>query len=328
MYRRIGPRRRRPGPDRAGRRRPASTCPARPTRRSSGRSASSCCSSGWSSAGPLLVLGLIALVLALLFWGREALRDYDHVAERRTRSCPAVVHDGPPPGVHMPGPVVPADPRLARGRLLFLGLVFAGWVLAVGVGFTDRRPARLAERRPQGVHADGRRGHDRPPRERARRRGWPKASAVTVFALLSSRGRADRRLAPAALRPSAAPRRLAGRRRARPADPAPRAVRSSGGIALTAQNIAFDVTTLYARRPTSRSRSRFDNKDAGTPPRRRHPRRDAERRSFDGKDFTGRRAEDLRRPGAEGRHVQVRVLDPSRADERAADRRRLSRLDP
>ena len=46
------------------------------------------------------------------------------------------------------------------------------------------------------------------------------------------------------------------------------------------------------------------------------------------KDFPGPGGEDVRRPAAQGRHLQVRMLDPSGADERAADRRRLSRARP
>src|SRR4051794_29613754 len=52
--------------------------------------------------GPLLALGIVALVLGLLFWGREGLREYDHVAEIHP-ALPPVVHSGPPPGVHVPG---------------------------------------------------------------------------------------------------------------------------------------------------------------------------------------------------------------------------------
>jgi len=85
--------------------------------------------------GALLVLGVIALVLTLLYWGREGLVDYDHVAGEH-RQLPAVIHEGPPPGVHMPGPSF--RPILASLGLfaLFAGLVFGGWVLAVGVAFT------------------------------------------------------------------------------------------------------------------------------------------------------------------------------------------------
>ena len=46
---------------------------------------------------------LVALILALVYWLREGMRDYDHV-EQTAVNLPAVISDGPPPGVHMPGP--------------------------------------------------------------------------------------------------------------------------------------------------------------------------------------------------------------------------------
>jgi plastocyanin len=82
--------------------------------------------------GPLLFLGLVALVLSLLYWGAEAMRDYDH-AIAASRSLPAITHPGPPPGVHMPGPSFrPVIAAIALTVLLF-GLVFGGWLLAAGL---------------------------------------------------------------------------------------------------------------------------------------------------------------------------------------------------
>ena len=81
--------------------------------------------------GVMLFLGFAALVLTLLYWGREAMRDYDRATGAENR-LPAVVHSGPPPGVHMPGPSFrPFVAALAAAALLF-GLVFGGWLLAVG----------------------------------------------------------------------------------------------------------------------------------------------------------------------------------------------------
>ncbi len=81
--------------------------------------------------GVMVFLGFAALVLTLLYWGREAMRDYDRATGAENR-LPAVVHSGPPPGVHMPGPSFrPFVAALAAAALLF-GLVFGGWLLAVG----------------------------------------------------------------------------------------------------------------------------------------------------------------------------------------------------
>lgn len=80
-----------------------------------------------------LLVGVTILVLTLLVWFREAIRDYDHldVAER----LPARIHPGPPPGVHMPGPsILPLLGALGTAALLG-GLVMGGWVLVLAVVF-------------------------------------------------------------------------------------------------------------------------------------------------------------------------------------------------
>ncbi len=83
--------------------------------------------------GPALLLGSIGLVIGLLYWLRESIVLYERDAEPTTPQLPAVIHEGPPEGVHMPGPSF--RPLLAAlgSFLLFLGLVFGGWLLAVGV---------------------------------------------------------------------------------------------------------------------------------------------------------------------------------------------------
>jgi plastocyanin len=83
--------------------------------------------------GVALVLGVIALVLTLLYWLAEGLRIYDHDIEPTTTVLPARVDTGPPPGVHMPGPSFRPIMGALGTALLFLGLVFGGWLLAVGV---------------------------------------------------------------------------------------------------------------------------------------------------------------------------------------------------
>src|SRR6185369_16084902 len=44
--------------------------------------------------GIALLIGAIILVITLLVWFREAIRDYDHIEGRA--QLPAVVHEGPP----------------------------------------------------------------------------------------------------------------------------------------------------------------------------------------------------------------------------------------
>ena len=126
-------------------RRPASTRRARRSRRSSGPSARRCSSSGSSSAAARSCSPPGALILTLLYWLREFMHDYDHVAGATTLPVP-VDHAGPPAGVHMPGPVVPAA-RLGR---------------------RDGAPVRRRRRRRLGPHRRPRLPRRRPARLAAR----------------------------------------------------------------------------------------------------------------------------------------------------------------
>ena len=83
--------------------------------------------------GVALILGLIALALTLLYWLAEGLRLYDHDIGPTSTRLPAVVHDGPPPGVHMPGPSWRPFLGAFGVFALMLGLVFGEWLLAAGV---------------------------------------------------------------------------------------------------------------------------------------------------------------------------------------------------
>jgi plastocyanin len=88
--------------------------------------------------GIWLALGAIALVVTLIVWFREGMRDYSHLepsGRMAAPQLPAVVHDGPPPGVHMPGPSIrPLMGALGSAALLG-GLVVGGWVLILAVAF-------------------------------------------------------------------------------------------------------------------------------------------------------------------------------------------------
>ncbi len=81
--------------------------------------------------GTAALIGAVILVLGLLYWGREAVRDYDRATHAET--LPAVVHAEPPPGVHMPGPSFRPLLGAIGTAALMAGLVFGGWVLAAGV---------------------------------------------------------------------------------------------------------------------------------------------------------------------------------------------------
>ena len=81
--------------------------------------------------GLALWIGATLLVLTLLWWLREGMRDYAQIEAPQT--LPAVVHAGPPPGVHMPGPSV--LPLLgALGAAVLVGALVAGGIVLV-LGF-------------------------------------------------------------------------------------------------------------------------------------------------------------------------------------------------
>ena len=83
--------------------------------------------------GVTLALGVIALILTLLYWMAEGLRIYDHDIQPTITVVPTRVDDVPPRGIHMPGPSFRPVLAALGTTLLFLGLVFGGLLLAVGV---------------------------------------------------------------------------------------------------------------------------------------------------------------------------------------------------
>ena len=83
--------------------------------------------------GPILLLGAIGLALTLLYWLVEAQRIYEHDVGATSPAMPVVVHDGPPPGVHMPGPSFLPFLGALGMAMLFLGLVFGEWLLGFGI---------------------------------------------------------------------------------------------------------------------------------------------------------------------------------------------------
>src|SRR5262245_2039547 len=201
--------------------------------------------------GPLLLLGLVGIVLALLFWGRESFRDYDHVAETYPE-LPPVVHDGPPPGVHVPGPTFRPILAAIGTFLVLFGLVFPGPLLAVGVlFFIVAMLGWLNDARKEYIRtvAADRTGHlDNGPDPR-----WPKALAwtfgvLTVFAVLATAG-----LFP----PHTA---VGGEAGGSPAPGSPAPSGAPGQLKITAKNVAFDQKTMSA--PADKAfQVLFDNQD-------------------------------------------------------------------
>jgi plastocyanin len=72
--------------------------------------------------GVAIALGLAALTLGLLYWGREAIADYLHIEPVATPTLPVPVHAGPPPGVHIPVPSFRPALGAYATFVIFLGL--------------------------------------------------------------------------------------------------------------------------------------------------------------------------------------------------------------
>lgn len=83
--------------------------------------------------GLVLVVGAIAMAVTLLYWLSEAVRVYDRDLGATAPPLPEVVHDGPPEGVHMPGPSFRPFLGALGATMLMLGLVFGEWLLAAGI---------------------------------------------------------------------------------------------------------------------------------------------------------------------------------------------------
>jgi plastocyanin len=230
-------------------------------------------------SGPSVLLGLIAIFLSLLYWGREALADYDHVAGMDPQ-LPAVVHPGPPPGIHMPGPSFRPFLAAVAVAILFAGLVFGGWLLGVGLLVTILTllgwltDARKEYRHVVAADETGHIVNEPAP-------GWPKGMLALMTVLVGASVVLNLGWFP--------PRSATGAGDG--ASPAPSAAPSGvpGEIALVAEGVKFDKTTLSV--PADKPfKIKFDNRDPGTS-------HDVDildgtgKKVFDGKDFPGPKVE-------------------------------------
>ncbi|MFL5681052.1 MAG: cupredoxin domain-containing protein [Chloroflexota bacterium] len=215
--------------------------------------------------GVALPIGAVALVLTLLYWGREALTDYDHV--EHVEVAPARVVGPPPPGVHLPGPSF--RPILASLALatLFYGLVFGGWVLLIGVVFLIvallgwLRDARAEYVKV--VDADETGHLENIPTPRWPRRLLTVFGVLLVFAVVFNLGILPPKPAAVAGGPGASGQPAGGPGASAPAGSgAP--VGAGGGVTITAQGVKFTTTDVKA--PAGKDFTlTFDNKDDKIP---------------------------------------------------------------
>jgi plastocyanin len=223
--------------------------------------------------GLLVPIGGVVFVLSLLYWGREGLAEYDHLSGADRLPAVVVAPREPPPGVHMPGPSF--RPILASLALaiLFLGLVFGGWLVAVGIiSLAVALIGWLGDARAEyrkAVEADAT-GH----LEALPAPSWPKRvlgvmGVLLVIALILNAGILPPK-APAAASGPGASGAPAGSGAA-PGSGGPGgsgAPGASGGpagaVSIVAQNVKFTTTDVAA--PANKDFTiNFDNKDPSTP---------------------------------------------------------------
>lgn len=228
---------------------------------------------GLVTRGIWLWVGLLVLVITLLYWGREALRDYDRIpagagSATAVGALPAPAGREPPAGVHIPPPSFRPLLVAVSMTILVAGMVIGGWALLFGlvaIVVTGLGWLRDARREYVATEAADRTGH----LDLGGSPAWPTATfavlaVIIAGALLLSSGVLPNSHPPAAV-PSGAPAGGGGSAAgggggaasAAPSLPA-------ADVTLAAQNIAFDQSsiTIPAGKPFTLA---FDNRDPSVP---------------------------------------------------------------
>ncbi len=232
---------------------------------------------GMVVGGPWLFVGLAVLVITLLYWGREALRDYDRVAVTDTAAMstaliPAGALPTPagtaPAGVHIPAPSFRPLLVAISMTLLVAGMVVGGWALlfgAVAVVISGLGWLRDARREYVAVEDADRTGHLDPGRAPA----WPIATfavlaVIVAGGLLLSSGLLPNSGGGAAAGGGAPAGGGAAGGGAGGGSPTAAPSLPAADVSLGAQGIAYDQTSLTAPAGTAFTLA-FDNRDAGVP---------------------------------------------------------------
>src|SRR4051812_34451118 len=82
----------------------------------------------WGALIALLPIGIAVLVALILIWVFRGLRAAPPARRGKQRVAPRT-----PDGIHMPGPSYSPFFAAVGVFLLFLGLVFGGWIVVLGV---------------------------------------------------------------------------------------------------------------------------------------------------------------------------------------------------
>jgi plastocyanin len=225
---------------------------------------------GFVFKGWAYIIGGIILALTLIYWLREAIRDYDHV-EHPTNALVPVAVTGPPPGIHVPGPSFRPILVSIAVAALFYGLVFGGYVLVAGaimLAISLLQWLVDARREYKGVVIADVTGHlpaDPHP-------NYPRATLVAfallfVGAIVLQAGILPPRSSTAAPGGSAAPSGAPPASGGPSGAPASADTGGTADVTIVAQNIEFEGGTSAAHEaPAGKPFTiKFQNDDAGIP---------------------------------------------------------------
>ena len=237
-------------------------------------------STSWTIQPPGLLaiaIGLLALLSGLLYWGREASREYD--ALEAPSALPAVVHPGPPAGVHIPGPSFrPFLLALAAAVMVVGGVlnvsIFIGGVAMLVVALLGWLSDARAEYR-EAVRADATGHLENIPAPRFPTGTLLLFGAILTLSVLVAEGIVPPREPAASVAASPGPAAAAGAGVAASPSAAPAASTGAPAVSaapgavgavlqLNATGIAYDPTDLAAPANTP-FQIIFTNNDAGIP---------------------------------------------------------------
>ena len=142
---------------------------------------------GMFAGGIWLWVGVAILVVTLLYWGREAMRDYDHVGAAAGGPAAGALpapSGTPPAGVHIPPPSFRPLLVSIGFALLVAGMVIGGWALLIGfvaVVVTSLGWLWDAVREYRATEAADRTGH----LDMGASPAWPKATFAILAILVA-----------------------------------------------------------------------------------------------------------------------------------------------
>jgi plastocyanin len=223
---------------------------------------------GLVARGIAFWLGILALFATLLYWLREAVRDYEAHVEATRVPVPAVGAGSPPAGVHMPAPSFRPILVSLAVVVIFAGLVagtpilVAGLILLVGALLGWLRDARAEYARAE---AADRTGHlESGPTPHFPTRSLIVGVAVVAVAVLINSGALSSATGGPAASAGVAGSPGASGGAAASAGASPGASPITADVTITAQNISFTTKDVTAKAGAPFTIA-FQNEDAGVP---------------------------------------------------------------